>query len=121
MADSVLAEDDWTARERAHRRRVDRLLEPHLRRARAGEAHPVWDFLFRYYSLRPGQLRVWHPGFGVVLGGPDSAAVRRYLGRTGYGRHPEGVSVTDEHLRARADTVRFIAELLEATAGREPR
>ena len=70
-------------RERAHRSRVDAFLEPHLRRARAGEAHPVWDFLFTYYSLRPRQLRRWHPGYGVVLGG---AAARRYLGRTGYGR-----------------------------------
>jgi hypothetical protein len=120
VADGVLAEADWTAREQAHRRRVESFVGPHLRRARAGAAHPVWDFLFRYYSLRPGQLRVWHPGFGLVLGGPDSAAARGYLGRTGYGRHPDGVTVTEEHLRARADTVRFISELLAATAGREP-
>ena len=109
MADSLLAEADWTTREQAHRRRVEEFLGPHLRRAQTGEAHPVWDFLFRYYSLRPRQLRVWNPGFGVVLGGPDSGAARRYLGRTGYGPHPAGVTVSVEHLRARADTVRFIA------------
>jgi hypothetical protein len=116
VADCVLAEPDWTAREQAHRRRVEEFLRPHLRRAQSGEAHPVWDFLFCYYSLRPGQLRAWHPGYGVVLGGP---AARRYLSRTGYGRHPAGVTVTDEHLRCRADTVRFIADLLQATAGRQ--
>jgi hypothetical protein len=120
VADAVLAEADWTAREQAHRRRVQRFLDPHLRRARAGVAHPVWDFLFRYYSLRPGQLRKWHPGFGVVLGTPEGAPALSYLGRTGYGRHPDGVTVTGEHLRARADTIRFIADLLRATAGREP-
>ena len=98
--------------------RVDEFLQQHLRRARAGEAHPVWDFLFTYYSLRPRHLRRWHPGYGVVLGG---AAARAYLGRTGYGPHPAGVTVTDEHLRARADTVRFIAELLRATATRPAR
>jgi hypothetical protein len=117
VADPVLAEADWTAREQAHRRRVDGFLAPHARRAQAGATHPVWDFLFRYYSMRPGQLRVWHPGFGVVLGG---AAARRYLGRTGYGPHQAGATVTREHLLARTDTVRFIAELLAATAGREP-
>ena len=74
MAESLLAEADWTARERAYRRRVEEFLAPHLRRMRAGEAHPVWDFLFRYYSLRPRQLRVWHPGFGVVLCGAGGAA-----------------------------------------------
>ena len=117
MADSLLAEADWTAREQAHRTRVERFLTPHRRRAQSGEAHPVWDFLFRYYSLRPRQLRVWHPGYGVVLGG---AAAQRYLRRTGYGPHPAGVSVIFAHLRARVDTVRFIGELLRATAGRSP-
>ena len=111
----VLDEADWVDRARVHRGRVDEFLEPHLLRARAGEAHPVWDFLFTYYSLRPRQLRRWHPGYGVVLGG---AAARSYLGRTGYGSHPAGVTVTGEHLRARAETVRFIAELLRATATR---
>ncbi len=116
MPDSVLAESEWTARERAYRDRIEKFVAPHLRRAQAGEAHPVWDFLFRYYSLRPRQLRVWHPGFGVVLGGPGS---RRYLGRTGYGPHPEGVTVTEQHLRDRVGTVRFISELLAATANRQ--
>ena len=121
VADSLLAEADWTTREQAHRRRVEEFLGPHLHRAQTGQAHPVWDFLFRYYSLRPRQLRVWNPGFGVVLGGPDSGAARRYLGRTGYGPHPAGVTVSVEHLRARADTVRFISGLLRATASRSAR
>lgn len=121
MADVLLAEADWTTREQAYRHRVEEFLAPHLRRTQAGEAHPVWDFLFRYYSLRPRQLRVWHPGFGVVLGGPDSVAARRYLNRTGYGRHPAGVTVTFDHLRARVDTVAFIADLLRVTGSRSPR
>jgi hypothetical protein len=121
VADSLLAEADWTTRERVHRRRVEEFLAPHMKRAQAGEPHPVWDFLFRYYSLRPRQLRVWHPGFGVVLGGPDSTAAQAYLDRTGYGAHPAGVTVTFEHLRSRVETVTFIANLLRATASRSPR
>ncbi|WP_123029255.1 3-methyladenine DNA glycosylase [Mycolicibacterium stellerae] len=121
MADWLLAEDDWTTRERAHRSRVEEFLAPHRERAQIGEPHPVWDFLFRYYSLRPRQLHVWHPGFGVVLGGPDSRAARAYLNRTGYGPHPAGVTVAFEHLRSRVDTVGFVANLLRATASRSPR
>jgi hypothetical protein len=121
VADPVLAEADWTCRERDYRRRADEFLAPHLQRARAGEAPPVWDFLFRYYSLRPRQLRVWHPGFGVVLGGPAGVAARRYLDRTGYGPDPAGVTVTFEHLRSRIGTVQFIADLLRATESRSPR
>ena len=111
----MLDEADWLDRAGVHRDTVDEFLQEHLRRTPAGGAHPVWDFLFTYYSLRPRHLRRWHPGYGVVLGG---AAARAYLGRTGYGPHPAGVTVTEEHLRARADTVRFIAELLRATATR---
>jgi hypothetical protein len=121
VADPLLAEADWTARARAYLRRVDRFLAPHLRRGQAAEPHPVWDFLFRYYSLRPRQLRTWHPGFGVVLGDPDGVAARRYLNRTAYGRHPAGVTVTSDHLRSRLDTVRFVRELLRATEGRPAR
>lgn len=117
MAERLLSEAEWTVREQAHRRRVERFLTPHLRRAQVGQSHPVWDFLFRYYSLRPRQLRIWHPGFGVVLG---ESVARHYLSRTGYGPHPAGVTVTDAHLRSRLDTVRFIGELLHATAGRSP-
>jgi hypothetical protein len=74
--------------------------------------------LFSYYTLRPGQLRCWHPGYGVVLGGD---AAQKYLGRSGYGPHPAGVAVTRGHLPARTDTVRFIANLLRATAARPAR
>lgn len=108
----------WVPRAQAHRDRVDAFLEPHLRRRQAGRAHPVWDFLFTYYNLRPRQLRVWHPGFGVVLGG---AASRSYLRRGGYGGHRDGVTVTAAHLAARAQTVAFVGDLLRATQGRAPR
>jgi hypothetical protein len=114
----VLDEPDWTTRERTHQNRVDEFCEPHRKRARTGEAHPVWDFLFTYYSLRPRQLRIWHPGFGVALGG---AAAERYLDRSGYGRGRHGVTVTAAHLMSRVDTVRFIARLLRATAARPAR
>jgi len=119
MPDVVLLDEpDWTTRERLHQKRVDEFCEPHRSRARIGEAHPVWDFLFTYYSLRPRQLRIWHPGYGMALGG---AAARRYLDRSGYGSARPGVTVTREHLLARADTVAFIARLLRATAARQPR
>ena len=118
VADLVLDERDWTTRERAHHRRVDEFCAPHRRRARVGEPHPVWDFLFTYYSLRPRQLRVWHPGFGVTLGG---AAARRHPTRTGYASDHDGVAVSREYLSARVDTVRFIGRLLRATAARPAR
>lgn len=78
----------------------------------------MWDFIFTYYSLRPRQLRRWHPGYGVTLSG---AAADRYAEFAGYERGACGVTVSAGYLTARIDTVRFVATLLRATASRAPR
>jgi hypothetical protein len=113
---TFLDERDWTTREARHRARADEFLHAH--RSPGGAPHPVWDFLFTYYSLRPRQLRTWHPGFGTALAGN---AAHRCLTRAGYGRVGGGVGVTLEFLTAREQTVRFIADLLRATASRPAR
>ncbi|WP_179468957.1 3-methyladenine DNA glycosylase [Mycolicibacterium vinylchloridicum] len=113
----VLPEAVWTGRAAAHRARVEAFTGPHAHRAGRGEAHPVWDFLFTYYSLRPRQLKVWHPGFGTTLAGP---AATEYLGRAGYAPNPDGVAVSAEFLRSRLPTVGFVADLLAATRDRAP-
>jgi hypothetical protein len=102
---------EWRARAQAHRRRVAEFLA-----RRADEPHPVWDFLFSYYTLRPGQLSCWHPGYGALLAGGE--ALRYYRGRRGYTTARDGVTVSDAHLRSRLDTIRFVARLLRATASR---
>jgi hypothetical protein len=118
MVERVLDEPVWTEREDRHVARVTPFLEAREQRAQRGEAHPVWDFLFSYYNLRPRQLRRWHPGFGVALAG---GSARRFLGRTGYGRQGQTVSVTHDYLLSRLDTIEFIGDLLLATAGRPAR
>jgi hypothetical protein len=78
----------------------------------------VWDFLFTYYSLRPRQLRVWHPGYGTVLTGPGATV---YLRRVGYAQTSDGVTVSDRYLHSRIPTVGFVAGLLRTTASRPAR
>ena len=67
--DTVLPLDEWLPRARAHAARADALCADHLARRSRGEKHPVWDFLFEYYPMRPSHLRRWHPGLGRVLPG----------------------------------------------------
>ncbi|WP_428339165.1 3-methyladenine DNA glycosylase [Mycobacterium sp.] len=108
--------EQWTARADEHAVRVEGFIGPHAARARVGEPHPVWDFLFSYYSLRPRQLRCWHPGYGVVLAGDE--AVRRYRDRRGYAVGADGVTVDRAHLLSRLETISFVARLLRATTQR---
>jgi hypothetical protein len=110
----VLTEPEWTARAADHRERVDAFTATH----RVGGRHPVWDFLFTYYSLRPRQLRVWHPGYTTVLTGPGA---HRYLTRPGYVETPRGVAVGPAYLQSRLTTVGFVTGLLRSTAARAPR
>ncbi|HEU0100937.1 MAG TPA: 3-methyladenine DNA glycosylase [Mycobacteriales bacterium] len=90
---------------------MDAWTAPVLERARRGEKHPVEDFLFTYYAHRPGQLRRWSPGAGVVLAGaPAPPPWTTAPGGAVLGPPPERV------LRAAART----ADLLAATASRPP-
>lgn len=72
----ILPEPDWRARQSAHEARVRRWTDPHQARAARGEKHPVYDFIFRYYSFRPAWLRRWHPGPDLALAG---GAAREFL------------------------------------------
>jgi hypothetical protein len=63
----ALAAPEWAALEREHEERADALTAGRRARAARGQAHPVDDFLFTYYSYKPAVLRRWHPGLGVRL------------------------------------------------------
>jgi len=114
----ILPESEWAPRAAAHRGRVASFTAAHRVGAGHGQTHPVWDFLFTYYSLRPRQLAVWHPGYGTVLAGPGAG---HYLTRAGYVAADGGVTVGRDYLRSRLGAVGFVAGLLRSTASRPPR
>jgi hypothetical protein len=127
----VLGAERWQAREAEHQRRAARFTEPYLERRSAGRKHPVEDFLFTYYTEKPGRLLRWHPGAGVVLTG-EAAAERtawkyyRPLAEAERAEHGinDGGAVTldtERFLAERAETVSFTRTILAGTAARPPR
>jgi hypothetical protein len=116
-----LARDEWRAREQAHEERADALTAEHRARAARGEKHPVWDFLFTYYSYKPATLRRWHPGAGVEL---EGAAEGPRAGWRWYapGAHP-GSLVVDAaaFAREKAPLARLTEIMLRRTAERPGR
>lgn len=111
----------WRARERAHVERADALTADHRERAARGEKHPVWDFLFTYYSYAPSQLRRWHPGPGVELegaAGDARASWRWYVP----GEQPGSLTVDRAALEAeKAPLLRGVERILRSTAARPGR
>lgn len=107
---------EWTLRERAHQERADALTHEHRARAAAGEKHPVWDFLFSYYSYKPAQLRRWHAGARVELEeAPERTAWRWYTpGRTEGGVVADAAAFGSE----KAELAGLIERMLRRTASR---
>ena len=115
----VLTEPQWRARTAAHEVRVEAATAAHLRRRHEGRKHPVEDFLYTYYSVKPAQLRRWHPGAGVTL---QSGSTAPQGGWRFYATDADGTHVdVSAFLKARGDTVRFVRELLSRTVARPGR
>jgi hypothetical protein len=112
---TALAETEWTGRARRHERRVDALVADHLRRRREGERHPVEDFLFTYYNLKPAQLRRWHPGVGTALLGEGA---RARLDERFYAEADGAVALDAGAFVEARPVLGFVERLLESVASR---
>jgi hypothetical protein len=114
-----LTAGEWMARQRAHARRLGPVIDEHLRRQSRHERHPVYDFLFEYYSFRPSHLRLWSPGAGVVLldgPGVEYPAIPELAEKAG-GRWLDPARFSFRRL----ESLDWIIHLLEQTRARPPR
>ena len=115
----VLTTTTWQARARAHLERVRRWTVPHKERRSRGEPHPVYDFLFQYYTYSPGKLEAWHPAGGEVLADSPEARERfrppLYRADGRLIRHDLSV-LRDKDL----DRLRVVSNMLVATHRRRP-
>jgi hypothetical protein len=112
----LLQPEDWQVRQANHRLRVGAWIDAQHRRSVRREKHPVYDFLFTYYSFRPSWLRRWHPGPGFVLAGGQADDFLRWKE---YRRTECGVTLDASTLReSRRDSVAHIRKLLAITQSR---
>lgn len=109
----------WLPLAEAHADRADALTAGHRARRTTGARHPVDDFLYDYYGVKPSLLRRWHPGPDVVLeptpSGPAEHSTWRWYTTGADGSVRLDV---DAYLADRGDTVRYVRTLLAATASR---
>ena len=112
----ILEQDEWMARRARHEARVEPWILPRLDRMSRGLRHPVEDFLFEYYQYRPAQLKRWHPGLGIVLGGPEA---REHLAIPGYVETSAGITLGPLPEKRRV-FVKWLGELLSGIQDRAP-
>ncbi|GGD17333.1 hypothetical protein GCM10007231_15400 [Nocardioides daphniae] len=111
----MLEPDDWQARATAHDARLAPFLDAHLARRTHRTKHPVHDFLFVYYSQKPGALRKWHPGFGTGM-----AQAEAYASLKGY-EVVDGVAhVPASYVESQQVLLTALRRLLRATLDRAP-
>lgn len=110
-----LSEEESRGRQRAHLKRVRAWTTSYRERASRAEKHPVYDFLWEYYSLRPAQLERWHPGIGVGIAGEHA---KEFLKIPDYVQTAEVVYADPLGLGHRLESVRWIASLLRACVER---
>ncbi len=112
----MLETADWRSREQAHEERADAFTLGRRERAAIGQSHPVDDFLFTYYPFRPGLLRRWHPGAGVLLQGAadQPRASWKWYRNEGCASQVDTAAFCEKNARV----IRFIDSLLTATRQR---
>ena len=117
----VLDASTWLALERTHFERAEALTASHRARRLAGQKHPIEDFLWTYYSVKPTELARWHPGAGVVLqGAAEAREAYKHYAVTGEANADAIVDLA-EFFAKRGQTVDFVERLIEGTMGRQPR
>lgn len=113
---AVLSHREWQQREREHQLRADSLTAAHRERAARGEKHPVWDFLFSYYSYKPSRLRRWHPGAGVEL--EDAGERRSWRWYSPGSTADSAVPSADVFASEKSELAGLIERMLRRTAAR---
>ncbi len=109
----------WGRAAEQHREQIDWCLQelfPHRDRP-----HPVYDFLFTYYSFPRSKLRQWHPGAGVKLLGKNAIAEFSPKNQRFYATDSEGAWLDPAAFpQNRMTGLKQTLGLIEATDHRPP-
>lgn len=114
----IYARPEWRAAQEAHRAKVAEWAEQHVQRASRGVRHPVYDFLFEYYSFRPAHLMRWTPGVDVLL---EDTTPHEQEWRDDFVESSDGAYIPAENFpQHRIPYLRWALRYLTAVAQRSP-
>lgn len=115
---NVLSRGDWELRRAEHLAKIQSWADERVYRANHHQPHPVYDFLFTYYSFRPVHLKRWSPGADVVL---QDASTDELDWPQDFVKSSEGWVIPSSSFPAhRRDYLRWAIRYLTATQSRPP-
>ncbi|MBA3958291.1 MAG: hypothetical protein H0X51_07870 [Parachlamydiaceae bacterium] len=116
----VLSLEEWKHRENTHKALVSPMADAFLHRRALGQKHPVYDFLFTYYSFSPAKLKQWIPSFeeALCLQEEEETAFGTYW----FEKHHNTLRLNPKFLKEQTlASIIFIEELCNAILERPPR
>lgn len=97
-------------------------------RARKGKglSHPIYDFLFSYYTFSSAKLEKWHPGYGAILEVKNSSEAKELLANPLYEQRQtsSGIELTlsiDKIRERELKQLHWVHSLSKSIAERAPR
>jgi len=115
---TVLSYSEWKKEYEQHKSELEPILNPWLEKRSHGEKNPVIDFLFEYYSFRPGHLMTWTPGIGFLLEkqNQEHESEFREIHSNGNYLYVDPASIPDKRL----SSFQWILKLLGACKSKDP-
>jgi len=114
----LLEREEWLKKKTEYETKISPWVEQNLYRRGRAEKHPVYDFLFDYYSFRPSHLLRWSPGIGIRLSGVRPDEIQAKVEVAGDGSlfiSPRSIP------QKRWPYIRWAYNFLEKTTARAPR
>lgn len=117
----LLSVETWTKKAKVHRELVRPIADDFLKRRELRQKHPVFDFLFTYYTFSPAKLKQWVPSFEEVLI-VDAEQDLSCFGEYWFKRDQNTLRLNPERLQGHAlALVGFVEELCTAISKKTPR
>lgn len=118
MTKFILSRNEWTARAEKHLEIVSPAADAFLQRRSLKIKHPVYDFLFTYYTFSPKKLKQWIPSFEETLIVTEHDGFDPHW----FAREEGVVRLNLQRFQGQAlSLVSFIEELCHAVLARPPR
>ena len=100
MKMELVKEQEWHKRRAFYVSSIQPFTRSYRERKGKGLSHPIYDFLFSYYTFSSTKLEKWHPGYGVVLEIKDETRAKELLENPLYQHRETGSSTIQITLSA---------------------